>query len=73
MLETLHINYSDQKLDLDYLVFNLPRFRTQIREVAEIFHKYGFNSRTFNYDTEKYSTTVGFIFLSKEEFSLFLN
>ena len=27
-------------------------------EVAEIFHKYGFNSRTYNADTEKYSTIL---------------
>lgn len=27
-------------------------------EVAEIFHKYGFNSRIFNDDTEKYSTIL---------------
>ena len=106
MTKALNINFSDEKLGLDYLVFNLPRFRTRIREVAEIFYKYGFNSRTYNVDTEKYSTIlydkpfpirsllylktslgtkiiypytfkqatpVGFIFLSKGEFSLFLN
>ena len=38
--------------------FNLPRFRTQILKVAKIFHKYGFNSRTYNADTEKYSTIL---------------
>jgi hypothetical protein len=27
-------------------------------EVAEIFHKYGFNSRTYNADTKKYSTIL---------------
>ena len=37
------------------MVFNLPKFRTQMLKVVEIFHKYGFNSRTYNADTEKYS------------------
>jgi len=58
MPKTLNINFSDEKLSLDYLVFNLPRFRTRMLEVAEIFHKYGFNSRTFNADTGKYSTIL---------------
>lgn len=58
MSKALNINFSNQKLDLDYLVFNLPRFRTQILKVAKIFHKYGFNSRTYNADTEKYSTIL---------------
>jgi hypothetical protein len=56
MSKALNINFSNEKLDLDYLVFNLPRFRTQMLKVAKIFHKYGFNSRTYNADTEKYST-----------------
>ena len=106
MPKTLNINFSDEKLGLDYLVFNLPRFRTRMLEVAEIFHKYGFNSRTYTTDTEEYLTilydktfthsltfvledeswnkddlsihfrarnSVGFIFLSKGKFSLFLN
>ena len=58
MSKALNINFSNQKLDLDYLVFNLLRFRIQMLEVAEIFHKYGFNSRTYNTDTEKYSTIL---------------
>jgi hypothetical protein len=58
MSKTININFSDEKLGLDYLVFNLPRFRTRMLEVAEIFHKYGFNSRTYNADTEKYSTIL---------------
>ena len=56
MSKALNINFSNEKLDLDYLVFNLPRFKTQMLKVAKIFHKYGFNSRTYNDDTEKYST-----------------
>ena len=58
MSKALNINFSDEKLDLDYLVFNLPRFRTRMVKVAKIFHKYGFNSRTYNPDTEKYSTIL---------------
>jgi len=58
MKKTQNINFSDEKLDLDYLAFNLPRFRPRMLEVAEIFHKYGFNSRTYNADTEKYSTIL---------------
>jgi hypothetical protein len=58
MSKALNINFSNEKLDLDYLVFNLPRFRTQMLKVAKIFHKYGFNSRTYNADTEKYSTIL---------------
>ena len=58
MPKTQNINFSDEKLGLDYLVFNLPRFRTRMLEVAEIFHKYRFNSRTYNVDTEKYSTIL---------------
>ena len=55
MSKALNINFSDEKLDLDYLVFNLPRFRTRMLKVARIFHKYGFNSRIYNTNTEKYS------------------
>jgi hypothetical protein len=58
MSKALNINFSNEKLDLDYLVFNLPRFRTQMLKVAKTFHKYGFNSRTYNADTEKYSTIL---------------
>jgi hypothetical protein len=56
MPKQLNINFSDEKLNLDYLGFNLPSFRPHMLEVAEIFYKYGFNSLTFNLDTEKYST-----------------
>jgi hypothetical protein len=54
MLKALNIHFSYEKLDLDYLVFNFPRFRTRMLKVAKILHKYGFNSRTYNVDTEKY-------------------
>ena len=58
MPKTRNINFSDEKLSLDYLVFKLPSFRTRMQEVAERFHKYGFNSRTFNHHTKKYSTIL---------------
>ena len=58
MPKTQNINFSDEKLGLDYLVFNLPRFGPRMLEVAEIFHKYEFNSRTYNVDTEKHSTIL---------------
>ena len=58
MSKALNIHFSNEKLDLDYLVFNLPRFRTRMLKVTKIFHKYGFNSRIYNADTEKYSTIL---------------
>ena len=58
MSKTQNIHFSDEKLTLDYLVFKLPRFRSRMREVSEIFHKYGFNSRTYDVDTEKHSTIL---------------
>lgn len=58
MSKALNTSFSNEKLDLDYLVFHLPRFRTQMLRVAKIFHKYRFNSRSYNLDTEKYSTIL---------------
>ena len=58
MSKIQNINFIDEKLSLDYLVFNLPRFRPRMLEVAEMFHKYGFNSKTYNVDTEKYSKII---------------
>ena len=55
MTKTKTINFSDENLSLDYLVFNLPRFRTRILEIAEIFYKYGFNSKIYNTETGNYS------------------
>jgi hypothetical protein len=37
MPKQLNINFSDEKLNLDYLGFNLPSFRPHMLEVAEIF------------------------------------
>lgn len=58
MSKTININFSDDKLGLDYLVFNLTVFRTRILEVIEIFHKSRFNFRIYNADIEKYSTIL---------------
>nr|YP_010283342.1 hypothetical protein MKU01_pgp032 [Psammodictyon constrictum]ULD16461.1 hypothetical protein [Psammodictyon constrictum] len=58
MKKLTNTHFSDEKLDLDYLVFNLPRFRTQMLEVAEILHKYGFNSKSYDFETEEYSTIL---------------
>ena len=55
MTETRTINFSDENLSLDYLVFNLPRFRTRLIKVAELFCKYGFNSKIYKTETGKYS------------------
>lgn len=38
MSKQLNINFSDEKLNLDYLSFNLPSFRPHMLEVAEIFY-----------------------------------
>ena len=54
MLKALNINFKDEKLDLNYLVFNLSRFGTLMLKVARIFYKYEFNSRTYNASTIKY-------------------
>ena len=56
MAKKLNIHFSDEKLSLDYLILNLPNFRTKMREIAKIFHKYRFDSRAYNVETEKYST-----------------
>jgi hypothetical protein len=53
MTGTRTINFSDENLSLDYLVFNLPRFRTRMIKVAELFYKYGFNSKIYNTETGK--------------------
>ena len=58
MLKALNVNFSNENLDLDYLVFNLTRFRTQMLKVAKIFRKYGFNFRNYSANTEKYSTIL---------------
>ena len=41
------INFKDQNLNLDYLTLNIPNSVGRISEFAEIFFKYGFNSKVF--------------------------
>jgi len=41
------INFKDQNLNLDYLTLNIPNSVGRILEFAEIFSKYGFNSKIF--------------------------
>ena len=40
------INFKYQNLNLDYLTLNIPNSVGRISEFAEIFFRYGFNSRT---------------------------
>lgn len=39
MSEALKINFSNEKLEVDYLVFNLSKFKIQRLKVIRIFHK----------------------------------
>lgn len=41
------INFKDQNLNLDYLTLNIPNSVGRIYEFAEIFFRYGFNSKVF--------------------------
>lgn len=41
------INFKDQNLNLDYLTLNIPNSVGRILEFAEIFFRYGFNSKVF--------------------------
>lgn len=41
------INFKDQNLNIDYLTLNVPNSVGRILEFAEIFFKYGFNSKVF--------------------------
>ena len=56
MRQTQLIRFSDEKLNLDYLTFNLPNSRERISEIAAIFHRHGFNSNLYDVETEK--TTI---------------
>ena len=40
------INSKDQNLNIDYLTLSIPNSVGRISEFAEIFFRYGFNSRT---------------------------
>ena len=52
MIQKQPISFSDEKFNLDYLTFNLPNSIERISEIAEIFYRYGFNSKI--YDIEYY-------------------
>ena len=39
MSKAQNINFSNEKLNLNYLIFNLPKFRARMLKVAKIFHK----------------------------------
>ena len=41
------INFKDQNLNLDYLTLNISNSVRRISEFAEIFFRYGFNSKIF--------------------------
>ena len=41
------INFKDQNLNLDYLILNIPNSVGWILEFADIFFRYGFNSKVF--------------------------
>ena len=56
MPKTQNTNFSDENLSLDYLSFSLPKLKSRMREIAEIFHEYKFNSISYNIDTEEYLT-----------------
>jgi hypothetical protein len=53
MIQRQPINFSDEKFNLDYLTFNLSN---SIERIAEIFYRYGFNSKIYDVETEK--TTI---------------
>lgn len=56
MQKQLRINFSDEKLNLDYLSFNLPSFRPHMLEVAEIFYNKNFlHSLTFTLETDSWN------------------
>ena len=43
MPKTQNTNLSDENLSLDYLSFSLPKLKSQMREIAKIFHEYNIN------------------------------
>ncbi len=47
------INFKDQNLNLDYLTLNIPNSVGRILEFADIFFRYGFNSKVFYVATNK--------------------
>ena len=52
------INFKDQNLSLDYLTLNIPNSVSRISEFAEIFFRYGFNSKVFYVATNESQTIL---------------
>ena len=52
------INFKDQNLNLDYLTLNIPNSVGRISEFAEIFFRYGFNSKVFYVATNESQTIL---------------
>lgn len=52
------INFKDQNLNLDYLTLNIPNSVGRILEFAEIFFRYGFNSKVFYVATNESQTIL---------------
>ena len=52
------INFKDQNLNLDYLTLNIPNSVERISEFAEIFFRYGFNSKVFYVATNESQTIL---------------
>jgi hypothetical protein len=50
------INFKDQNLNIDYLTLNAPNSVGRILEFAEIFSRYGFNSKIFYVATNESKT-----------------
>jgi len=52
------INFKDQNLNIDYLTLNVSNSVRRILEFAEIFFKYGFNSKVFYVATNESKTIL---------------
>ena len=52
------INFKDQNLNLDYLTLNISNSVGRISEFAEIFFRYGFNSKVFYVATNESQTIL---------------
>lgn len=51
MIQKQRISFSDEKLNLDYLTFNIPNSIERISKIAEIFYGYRFNPKIYDIDT----------------------
>lgn len=52
------IHFKDQNLNLDYLTLNIPNSVGRISEFADIFFRYGFNSKVFYVATNESQTIL---------------